>query len=118
MAASALTIQAPGLTILAPTAQVPDALGNWVSPGTDTSPIYLEWTNAAVSGTITVTLDDPNSATPEAASAFTPDVAWAVLFGTSKVVKIVDILRFKDSTTGKINFTYSGVASLTVKVLR
>lgn len=117
MAAAALTIQTPGLTILAPTAQVPDAAGNWVSP-TTTEPIFLEWTNAAGSGTITVTLDDPNSATPEAAAAFTPDVTWAVLFGTSKVVKITDITRFKDTTTGKINFTFSGVASLTVKVYK
>lgn len=118
MAAAELTIQAPGLTILAPTAQVPDAAGNWLVPGTNTAPIYLEFTNAAGSGTITVTLDDPNSTTPEAAAAFTPDVTWAVLFGTSKLVKITDILRFKDSTTGRINLTFSGVASLTAKVFR
>lgn len=83
---------------------------------TVTTPIFLEFTNGAGSGTITVTVDDPNSSTPEAASAFTPDVAWAVLFGTSKVVAIRDIARFKDTTTGKINLTYSGVTSLTVKV--
>ena len=115
MAAAAFTIQAPGLTVTTPTAQTPDAAGNWVSP-TTTDPIYMEWTNAAGSGTITITMDDPNSQTPVAASAFTPDVAWAVAFGTSRVVKIADITRFKDTSTGKINFTYSGVTSLTVKV--
>lgn len=70
----------------------------------------------ASAGAITVTVDDPNTGTPEGATAFNPDVAVSVAAGT-EVAVLLDAGRFADADD-RIDLTYSGVTSLTVAAVR
>jgi hypothetical protein len=66
---------------------------------------------------ITVTIDDPNSSTPVAATAFNPDPNMSVTNGTAKMM-LIDTRRCLNSATGLINITYSAVTTVTVAVYR
>lgn len=71
----------------------------------DFGAVYLmRWTNgSATPGN--VVMDDPNSVTPSAATAFNPDVTIAVPAGESRAQRI-DSARFRNSS-GNIVWTYS-----------
>lgn len=89
------------------------------SAGGDTCPIgddvFLRFNNAS-GGSLTVTIDDPNSPAPPGATAFNPDDAIVVGAGLSVIVGPINN-RFAQSS-GLANITYSGVTSLTVGAFR
>lgn len=94
----------------------PDVTGNYVVVASN-SRVLLRFANAAGSIT-TITFDDPTSVTPEAATAFNPDVAVAVPATTGvRVVRLTAdrVRRLRDPVTGRINWTYSSVTSLTAE---
>lgn len=66
-------------------------------------------------GSITVTIDDPTSASPGAATQFNPDAAVTVTNGQERMIEI-DPGRFVNTSTGNVSITYSGVSSVTVGV--
>lgn len=70
--------------------------------------------NNASGGSVTVTLDDPNSVTPVNATAFNPDVAVTVGAGVVKTVVVSDLARFKQSGGGVL-FTPSSATSVTLE---
>lgn len=111
-----LTIQTGFL--VTPTANVADATGNYVIPGNANQKIGLRVTNGSA-GSINVVLDDPNSLTPESATAFNPDATHAVAAGASRYVLLDEarIARFKNKTTNRIDWTYSAATSVTVEVV-
>jgi hypothetical protein len=78
--------------------------------------VLLRFENAS-GASITVTLDDVNSVTPEAAEAFDADVLVPVAAGAKKSVLLSgrNLSRFLDAATGKISWTYSAAASVTVE---
>jgi hypothetical protein len=62
----------------------------------------------ATTGSITVTIDDPNSQSPAFATAFNADVPLTVASVVKKVFLLTNLGRFKDVATGNINITTSG----------
>lgn len=66
---------------------------------------------------ITVTIDDPTSLTPTAATQFNPDQAVSVTNGTIKAI-LIDVRRTLNTGTGLISITYSAVTSVTVAAFR
>lgn len=94
----------------------PDAAGNYVTVAASDR-VLLRFANASGS-IITITLDDPSSVTPESATAFNPDVAIAVPATTGvRTIRLTGdrVRRFRDPATGRINWTYSAVTSLTAE---
>lgn len=87
----------------------PDSTGNYVKPATyGIKALLLRFTNTGGSP-VTVTMDDPTSVTPVAATAFNPDIGVAVPATTGeRVFMIPDVTRFTDPSTGRVNWTYSG----------
>lgn len=63
----------------------------------------------------TVTVDDPNSVTPIAATAFNPDQTGSVVNATERFFRI-DPLRCKNTGTGLITVTHSFTTSVTAAV--
>lgn len=115
--ATALTLQT-GLTVT-PTANASDATGNYVIAAL-TDEVVLRFANTSGSP-ITVTLDDPNSTSPEnAQTALNPDVALSVPATTGVRYILLSgarLARFRDSTTGRINWTPSAATGLAVEVV-
>jgi hypothetical protein len=68
--------------------------------------------NNAGGSPITLTLDDPNSSTPVAATAFNPDAAITVTNGTVKVVGPFPAFRFNDAN-GRCQMAWSATTSVT-----
>lgn len=68
-------------------------------------------------GSITVTIDDPGSPSPAGATQFNPDVAVTVGAGASKLIGPFPPFRFNDAN-GRVNVSYSGVTTVTVRVIR
>lgn len=112
---SAVTPAADALSA-APGTFTPDVTGNYlvVAPG---DRVLLRFANGAGSIT-TITFDDPSSVTPESATAFNPDVAIAVPATTGvRTIRLTGdrVRRFRDPATGRINWTYSSVTTLTAE---
>lgn len=76
----------------------------------------LEVVNGGV-GSINVTIDDVQTPSPSGASAFNPDVVVAVPNGTTRLIGPFPPFRFNDAL-GRVNVTYSGVTTVTVRVVR
>jgi len=114
-----LTPIVPVLAGTVETAPVAAAGGGDVFPAVPGGEYLLRVINGGGSP-ITVTLDDPTSQTPPAATAFNPDVAIPVTNGTTKAILIGDreITRLRNPTTGNIAIAYSGVTTVTVQVHR
>ena len=114
-----LTPQVAGSTLLVtPNANTnPDATGNYVVPATaGIHALLLRFTNTGGSA-VTVTIDDPNSVTPVAATAFNPDIGVSVPATTGvRTFLIPDVTRFVDSATGRLNWTYSAALTGTCEV--
>lgn len=108
-----LTVQS-GL-VVTPTQNAADATGNYIVP--TTREVTLRFVNGA-GVSQTVTLDDVVTGTPENATAFTPDVAIAIPAAGIRVVKLSGDrkARFLNTSNGRISWTYSAAASLTVEV--
>lgn len=64
-----------------------------------------------------VIIDDPTSASPPSATAFTPDVTVSVPNAEERMIVISNSGRFRDSN-GDINLTYSGTTALTLQVVK
>lgn len=109
-----LTIQT-GVTVT-PTANVADATGNFVIPADSRQDLAIRITNASA-GAITATLDDVSTTTPEGAQSFNPDVQLSVPAASSRYFLISDLPRFVNPTNGRISWTYSAAASVTVEVV-
>lgn len=93
---------------------VPAAGGGDVFPNNG---LCLLVVNNGGAGAIDVTVDDPGSATPVGATAFNPDVTINVPAGTRRTIGPFPPWRFNNSS-GQVSVTYSGVATVTVGVIR
>lgn len=95
----------------------PDSTGNYVKPSTyGIKSLLLRFTNTG-GGAITVTVDDPTSVSPVAATAFNPDIGVSVPATTGvRVFMIPDVTRFVDPATQRLNWTYSGALTGTCEV--
>ncbi len=87
--------------------------GDTVIPGDNT---FLYVKNAGV-GSIDVTVDDPVTPSPTAATTFNPDAKITVAAGAEKLIGPLRASRFANPSTGLVNVTYSGVTSVTVAAL-
>ena len=63
----------------------------------------------------TVTIDDPNSTDPGAATAFNPDQAVSVADGQQRMIKLAPA-RIKNATTGLATITHSFTTSVTCAI--
>ena len=70
----------------------------------------------ASGGSVTATIDDPNSRQPDAAQAFNPDVQLAIAGGAEKYWGPFDPNRFND-VNGIATVAYSATASVTAEVI-
>ncbi len=75
---------------------------------------YLLRANNAGGAPITLTFDDPTSATPASAKQFNPDVDVAVTNAQARAI-LIDSNRFADAN-GWVNITYSGTPTMTVEI--
>jgi hypothetical protein len=66
---------------------------------------------------ITVTIDDPGSASPVGAMQFNPDVSVSVTNGQTRIIGPFPPFRFNDAN-GRVAISYSAVTSVTVRVIR
>lgn len=106
-----LTKQQIVTTGLAPTFAACAGGGDKVAPGDTT---FIEVKNASA-GALTVTIDDPNSASPSGAQAFNPDLSVSVPATTGdRMIGPLPAARFANSADGLVAITYSGVTSLTI----
>lgn len=87
---------------------------DFVVPATASVVVYRIVNGTGAS--LTVTIDDPNTATPVAATAFNADVPIVIATGTTRTGKITDINRFRDKTTGKITMVFPSVTSTTIEI--
>lgn len=110
---AALTIQTPTTAGIVPTYAAAAGGGDTFAPsGADRHLLHVK--NGG-GGSINVILDDPTSADPGSATSFNPDLTVAVANASEKMI-LVDTSRFKNTTTGLVSITYSGVTSVTVAV--
>jgi hypothetical protein len=111
--ATTRTPQILSLTAAAPTVITPDAAGEKFA--IPTTGVYLRIINGSGSS-ITATLTDYASVTPEAASAFTPNVAITVGAGATRQVQITDARRFTNPADGLASLAWSAVTSVTFEL--
>lgn len=102
--------------VATPTANAADATGNFVIPADSRQDIAIRITNGSASA-ITVTLDDVNSASPESALQFNPDVQVSIPAAASRYILLGNTDRFLSPSTGRVSWTYSAAASVTVEVV-
>ena len=112
--ATDVTVQALSLAATTPTSRTADGTGNTFTPPFN-GPVFIRITNGG-GASITATLDDPTSSTPEAATAFNPDAAMVVPNGGTRVFKIANPSRFTDPTTGKCSLAWSSATSVTFEL--
>jgi hypothetical protein len=108
-----LTVQDAALTGLAETLVAASGGGDKFS---NNGHCLLEVVNGG-GAPISVTIDDPGSSTPPGATAFNPDVVVAVPAGASRIIGPFPPFRFNDAN-GDVNVAYSGVGTVTVRVIR
>lgn len=97
------TVGAPP-TGTSPPTQVLSAADVIAAQGVNAALFYI---TGATSGSITVTIDDPNTQGPAYATSFNPDVPLTVAQAVKKVFLLTGLGRFKDAS-GNINITTSG----------
>ncbi len=91
--------------------------GDTITPTAGDFRNFALFVNNGGGAPITVTIDDPNSVTPVAATTFNPDPAISVTNATAKLI-LIDTKRCLNGATGLINITYSAVTTVTVAVYR
>jgi hypothetical protein len=111
--ATDVAVQTLSLAATTPTALSADAAGNTFTP-VGGGPHFLRVIYGS-GGSITATIDDPNTVTPEGASAFNPDVPIVVASG-SRIVKISNPSRFAATATGKVSIAWSSATSVTFEL--
>jgi hypothetical protein len=114
--ATTRTVQSASLTAVAPGPFTADATGDKFAMPLS-GPVFLRIINGGGSS-ITCTIDDPNSATPDSASAFNPDVVVTVAAGQSRVVKIAasNAERFTNAADSLVALAWSAVTSVTFEL--
>lgn len=91
--------------------------GTGVFPATPGGRYVLLFRNTGGSASVP-TIDDPNSASPVAATAWNPDVAGASIpITTGATVHVIDGNRFRDPVTGNVTVTFTNPASVTAAVI-
>lgn len=105
-----VAVQRPTLTAAVPTSTTAAGGGDSISGVSGGSPLFIRFTVGA--NATTVTIDDPNSQTPEGATAFNPDITSGSFTSASRIMKINNPSRFINPTTGLINMTYNQVVGL------
>lgn len=115
--ATQVTLVAGGLGVN-PGAAAADATGNYITPGASDKRVVIRINNGGASP-ITVTLDDPNTATPEGAAAINPDAVFTCTNGQARVITLsgARLRRFLNSSNGRVNWTYSAVTTVTVEAV-
>lgn len=112
--ATTRTVQTASLTPVAPGPFTADGTGDkFALPAA--GPLFMRIINGA-GASITATIADQSSVTPEGASAFTPNVAVAVPAGSSRVIKLTDYRRFTSTTDGLVSVTWSSATSVTFEL--
>lgn len=114
-----ITPAAAGLPVTATSASA-DATGNYIIPSNGVDVVVR--INNGSGASINVTLDDPNTTVPEGSSATGstyPDVVAAIPAGAARTFVFTQArrTRFVDTTTGRINWTYSAATSVTVEAV-
>jgi hypothetical protein len=115
--ATQLTVQ-KGALVITPTANAQDAAGNYVVAAIGDE-VLIRFANTS-GGAITVTLTDPTSTSPENATAFNASVAVSVPATTGVRYIWLDasrLARFRDPSTGRINYTTSAQTGLSCEVV-
>lgn len=108
------TVQTPSLTAAAPTVFTADGTGDKFR--IPDSGCFMRITNGG-GASITATLDDPTSVSPEGAQSWNPDVQWTVPNGTSRVVRIADAKRFNNAAVdGLASVAWSSATSVTFEL--
>lgn len=108
-----LTVQDVLLSGVGPTYAAASGTGDRVKPRT-TTVSFLHVKNTDTSAH-TVTIDDPNTPTPEGAIAFNPDVQVSVPAGGERMIALIP--RFVDQD-GWVNISYSAATGMTVGAFR
>jgi hypothetical protein len=91
--------------------------GDTITPVAGDNRNFALFVNNGGGSSITVTIDDPNTITPVAATAFNPDPAVTVVNATARMI-LINTKRCLNGATGLINITYSAVTTVTVAVYR
>jgi hypothetical protein len=91
--------------------------GDTITPAASDGRDFALFVNNGGGSPITVTIDDPTSTSPTAATAYNPDQAVTVTNGTAKMIRI-RTSRALNTSTGLISITYSGVTTVTVAAYR
>lgn len=78
---------------------------------------YLIHVVDANASSAVLTVDDPNSVTPEGATAWNPDAVLTTLTATSRLFNLKDATRFRDAN-GNVNLSWSVTATVTFMVYR
>lgn len=109
-----LSVQTLTVAGLAPTYASASGGGDKVRPGDHTF-IHVKNDGGA---SVTVTIDDPNSVEPTAATAWNPDAAIVIAPATSKFIGPLVETRFRNSSDSLVHISYSGVSSVTIAAIR
>lgn len=108
------TVQTASMTAAAPTVFTADATGDKFAIGS--GPVFMRISNANGSSQ-TCTVDDPNSVTPEGATAWNPDVVITIPNATTRVVKISDGRRFGNAAdSGLVSLAWSAATGMTFEL--
>ena len=109
-----LTLQVVDFALLTPTYAAAAGGGDAVAPGG--AKCIFHFKNASGS-TWVVTVNDPTSISPANALAFDPDISFSIPNAAERMF-LLDPIRFTNPANGLIEWTYSGVTSLTVGVFK
>jgi hypothetical protein len=115
--ASQVALTQGGIGVTVPPANA-DATGHYIVPGT-AKKISLRFANTSGS-IVTLTFDDVNSAGPEGATQFNPDVPVALPATTGVryvVLSGARLARFLNSSNGRVAWTYSAATGVTVEAM-
>lgn len=109
-----LTLQVVDFALLTPTYATAAGGGDAVAPAG--ARCIWHFKNASGS-TWVVTINDPTSVSPVGALAFNPDISFSIPNAGERMFTL-DPIRFTNPANGLVEWTYSGVTSLTVGIFR
>ena len=109
-----LSVQVVDFALLTPTFAAAAGGGDAFAPAGFRCMLYFK--NASGS-TWVVTVNDPTSISPAQALSFNPDISFSIPNAADRAF-MLDPTRFTNPANGLIEWTYSGVTSLTVGVFR